>query len=251
MQSREDFRTSDRVRGAAWLGEILVLNAPYDNVLAGSAFAGRSPPRPGTIAFTRFAGGTRGLVAALNCRHRWPWLPICVVLGPNDPLRAYMASAFPVNRWCTFIRNPNSDRNLSTSVVVAVQGRPPPDAGDMAAYVGLRTGSHELATALGEQFERAMTGRTGACTLSEATYSRLFAAHGRYNARDWRAIGSMCAFTGGAEHLWAAPKTWNRRARKYLALPWNTARTIIGWEWVLEVALRTGGYVAPETESRF
>jgi hypothetical protein len=96
------------------------------------------------------------------------------------------------------------------------------------------------------QFEQALAGAPASRAFSLATASRRFARLGRYTARDWRALASLtaelCAVTSTAD-----PRVVRRlhggHIRKYLDVPMTTAATLLGWEWVLEQALRVGGYV--------
>ena len=83
-------------------------------------------------------------------------------------------------------------------------------------------------------------------------YSRLFAQYGRYTARDWRALGRLAAHAASGrlgERRMYAPislRTVCEYARKYLGVPYHFLAERVGWEWVLEAALRTARYVAPE-----
>ena len=85
--------------------------------------------------------------------------------------------------------------------------------------------------------------------LSVASYSRLFALYGPYTARDWRAVGRLAlhAVLGPcAEEQPPAAlplRTATEYAKKYLAMSCHALAGWLGWEWVLEAALRTGGYV--------
>ena len=86
-------------------------------------------------------------------------------------------------------------------------------------------------------------------TISVASYSRLFSQYGEYTARDWRALARLCvhaqAGTVGHHHL-RAPLPLRAAlgyARKYLGIRYHVLAERVGWEWVLEGALRTAGYV--------
>jgi hypothetical protein len=130
----------------------------------------------------------------------------------------------------------------------AVRTRPPPTATIMAAWICHRIGQLTLQEPLQRQFEMAGPRPPEAKSPSVATYSRLFRRHGVYTARDWRAIARLCWHAdslgrGGAAGDTLRLRTLMRHAPQYLQVSHHTIARRLGWEWVLEAALRAGGYV--------
>jgi len=74
----------------------------------------------------------------------------------------------------------------------------------------------------------------------------VFALYGRLTARDWRAIARLAVdeASNGQAILPRLPfRSLMEYVRRYVR---PTARTVadrVGWEWVMESALRSAGYV--------
>jgi len=126
------------------------------------------------------------------------------------------------------------------------QRRDTPGPALLAEYVGERCPDLELAEAVRQQFEFAFTHSPSRVPRSRATYSRAFAHFGGFTARDWRAIAILAwevNQAGRAGKHYVSPPTRERYAHHYLREAWYNAQQLVGWEWVVERALRVGGYV--------
>jgi hypothetical protein len=133
-----------------------------------------------------------------------------------------------------------------SAILTAVQNRKLPDAQILADWVGYRLKSRELRNGLAAQFREALGGPPTSTFASAATFSRLFARFGTLSARDWRAIARLSVYCSTMQQG-TAIRLPIRTARDYLKhytrLPYHAPADRVGWEWVLEGALRTGGYV--------
>jgi hypothetical protein len=131
-------------------------------------------------------------------------------------------------------------------VLAAIRNRKLPDADVLATWVGGRLDRPALRDAVASQFREALGGPAASTVASASTYSRLFARFGPYTARDWRAIARLsthCASVGSRTR-WALPiRSASQYLKKYAQLPYHTLADYVGWEWVLERALRACHYV--------
>lgn len=134
-----------------------------------------------------------------------------------------------------------------SAILGAVRNRKVPDAEMLATWVRRRLGNAALQDPLASQFREALGGAPASDTVSASTYSRRFSRVGPYTARDWRAIARLCAHcaaVGASEPLGALPmRTASRYLKQYLHLPYHALADVVGWEWVIEKALRAGRYV--------
>lgn len=133
-------------------------------------------------------------------------------------------------------------------IVSAVRRRSVPAPATLAAWIARRLGMPELCEPLANQFRSAISDAPTPDGPSAPTYSRLFRQYGRYNARDWRALGRLCRYAqslgsnGGRENRLTL-RTASRYVTRYLRAPHQVFAERLGWEWVLETALRVAGYV--------
>jgi hypothetical protein len=177
---------------------------------------------------------------------RWPWLVPCVAVPPQEretalalglliPWHMRLARC-PVSAPCEF---PVMD---SVRNAVAARAAPTPNA--LAAYVCQRLGTTAPAEALIEEFEKAFLA-VDTLPRSPATYSRIFARLGSFNAQDWRHVAWLAShLASGVRGRAMSPLTELRLCRRYLRMPPGAARArLVAWEHVVEVALRNGRYV--------
>lgn len=142
-----------------------------------------------------------------------------------------------------------------SGLLSAVRHRPTPDAGALARYASDRLDEPRLLEPLARQFLEVLEGTPASTYCSVATYSRTFASYGPYTARHWRAVAQLVSEVGAAragvsnDTIPTPHKVKLRHhqkihyARRFLGVSWSMASHLAGWEWVLESALRKGGYV--------
>ena len=185
--------------------------------------------------------------ALLSCvLRRWPWLIPCLTVTLDEPetMRgfAHLVEWAPRAALC-----PVSSRTRDPAIEAirqAISRRSAPDAAALAEYVSARLPTRALKHALLQQFAHVRDGRTAPKTAS--SYSRAFAKHGRFSARDWRALAMLVWHaTPGSSQTAMSPATKQRMCRRYLGTSPSALRSdLIAWEHVVELALRVGGYVA-------
>jgi hypothetical protein len=183
---------------------------------------------------------------------RWPWAVPCVsVPWGNDILERHLMLVSELRERIVMVRRSREgDADQVEAAVGAVRRRPRPSARTIATWIARRLGKRELAPALESQFGEVLEGRPASTRASVATYSRLFGRYGPYTARDWRAIVRLCVFGVGEPRLpgwWTdeelSPRTAGLYARKYLQMPFGSVAGRLGWEWILERALRVARYL--------
>ena len=228
--------------------QVTILSPPYR---AGGRFDEASPPSQlplGAIVLDQSDNTLVALARLTAFVHRWPWLIPCVAISAEQP------PLEPLLLLVSELRDRLAVVQLAGPTVVAqpsdvlatVRGRRPPDASTLAAWVGYRLKNRELRNALAAQFRHVLGGPPASTFASAATFSRLFGRYGGLTARDWRAIGRLCVYcaTSGQQLEITLPtRTARDYLKHYLRLPYHALADRVGWEWVLEGALRLAGYV--------
>jgi len=205
----------------------------------------------GSIAIGMGDGGRIDVLAELTlAARRWPWAIPCVsVPWGNEMLERQLMLVSELRERIVVVRQSRQhDADQIEAAVGAVRRRSRPTARAVATWIARRLGKRELAPALESQFSEALEGTPASSHASVATYSRLFARHGPFTARDWRAVARLCVFGEAKLPGWwtddeLSPRTAGLYARKYLQLPYGVVAGRLGWEWILERALRVGRYL--------
>jgi hypothetical protein len=202
---------------------------------------------PGAILLDRADNPLAGLGRLTLHIQRRPWLVPCLAVppgeGPLDPL-LHLVSELR-NRLAVVHLQESSSPIPASAVLTAVRNRPAPDADVLAGWVGYRLKSRELGTALSAQFREALGGPSASTFGSAATFSRLFARYGPLTARDWRAVARLAVDRAWTDQA-TAPRLPFRTLLAYLkkyVRPKSRTIDRVGWEWVMESALRSGHYV--------
>jgi hypothetical protein len=211
----------------------------------------------GTIAVAFGPDETRSLALLLRLIRAQPWLVPCIMTRRSSIVDA-LRDQFPqtlLNRFAIGCATGASVDAPVSRIVAAVRGRRGPTATDLTSYVVGRLGRDGIKEPLLEQFESANHGRA-ALKRSAATYSRVFRTSGPYTARDWRAVAVLTTYlsdpaygtgyrmrTTIGDGRACSRSTIYRYGRKYLREVPGSSR-LLGWEWILERALRCGGYVS-------
>jgi hypothetical protein len=229
-------------------GQVRILCPPYR---AARRFDEASTPLQLPLGAV-LLGQSDNTLVALACLtasvHRWPWLVPCVAIspeqGPLEPL-LFLVSELRDRLAVVKVRRPTIVAQPS-DVLTAVRRRKRPDADTLATWVGYRLKNRELRNAVASQFRHVLGGPPASTFASAATFSRLFSRYGSLSARDWRAIALLCvhcARRSGESTVTLPIRTARDYLKKYLRLPYHALADRVGWEWVLEGALRAGGYV--------
>jgi hypothetical protein len=227
--------------------ELHVCSPPYhrlDRIPRG----GRPGPPLGSVVYA-MGRGVMAVLEQLNAAIReWPWVAPCAGLPSTEYVTEKYSSLERLLRARLAVVPPGQPVNC-LAVARAVAARPQPNAGSLAGWICSRLGAGDLAAPLIEQFQRALGGRE-ALPRSVASYSRLFGRYGNLKAKDWRAIARLLVLhhvtvqkhlvgrVVSGEGFDLVPSTAGRYSVKYLGKTWTSALQHVGWEWVLECALR-------------
>lgn len=237
--------STDPIAGLAC--QVMVSSPPYNTT---SPFDDSSPAErscSGEIVVCQSSNTLVALAQLTASIHRWPWLVPCIAIsheqGPLEPLLLLVSELR--DRLAVVKGLAPTLAAAPSDVVAAARSRKPPNAEVLANWVGYRLKSRELRDALASQFGHALGGPRASAIASAATFSRLFGRYGNLTARDWRAIALLCVQCArrDREPVGLPLRTARDYVHKYLRLPYHTLADRIGWEWVLEGALRVGRYV--------
>ncbi len=234
-----------------------VVSPPYDTIVPLDHFTARRLPLPlGAIVFGTDQSVLSRVSHAAVALMRDPWVIPCLVLPPGEDDHGWLRELVPtLGIRLAVVEVPDASSSVSISALLeAVRSRPSPDAFDLASYVTERLEASELDELLASQFTEALGGKPACSSHSIATFSRQFRRCGQFTARDWRAIARLVprlTAPGTAESeepgepnglCLASGRTLYRHVRKYLGMSRERAGQYLGWEWILERALREGSY---------
>ena len=205
----------------------------------------------GSVVFGKGESTIAVLAELTAIVHRWLWVVPCLAISSKqEPLEPLLMLVSELRDRLAVVkheaRTPNDD---VARVLTAVRIRPLPTAQKLAQWAAQRLRNEEIEPPLRNQFREALEGVPASADVSVSTYSRLFARHGKYTARDWRAIARLCAHAVALGGLASSSvpmlpvRTASHYTKTYLAISYDVMVERLGWEWVLEAALRTGGYL--------
>ncbi len=181
----------------------------------------------------------------------YPWAIPCAMTTANAAALLQVSHMIPafLGRLCVAKVASTQGSFSSAAVVEACRRRGLPSPAVMAYYVARRLRVPWILELLTEQFSLGVTCSSVGATRSVATYSRAFSRLGAFTARDWRSLArlahGLCSYRNETTSPTKAVscQTMVRYAHKYLGLSWGTAACRVGWESVIEQALRRSGYV--------
>ena len=231
--------------------EALLLAPPYTSALPASPVGTTARPPLGSIVAIRSDSSLVALAQLTQFTHQWPWIVPCIALSPRE------GSLDPLLMLVSELRDRLAIVHASTTAplvrctaaaLTSVRNRPAPKPSVLALWVSQRLGEPELQGPLETQFTIALEG-VAMPTRSVATFSRIFARFGSYNARDWRAIARLCAHVEAqiaVTHDGRVSMPFRRAARyarMYVRAPYHVMMGRCGWESLLEACLRTATYL--------
>ena len=243
-----------RELGGVCGSQLVVLAPPYRNPTSLATVERGSDLPLGSLVFGD-GDATIAVLAELTAlSYRAPWAVPCLALPAEQQLLEPLLMLVTElrDRLVVVRRSGARQGDDWAHLVQCVRRRALPEAAELARWVARRLRQREVEIPLRHQFEEALQGTTADAGLSVATYSRLFAQYGKYTARDWRALGRLAAHAASGRlgergtYTPISLRTVCEYARKYLGVPYHRMLERLGWEWVLEAALRSAGYVAPE-----
>ena len=244
-------RAGSEVRRAL-RSELVALAPPYRAVVPLHSVDGAELSL-GSVVLARGAATIAALAGLTALSHRAPWIvPSLALPAPQESLEPLLLVTELRDR--LVVLSPGRGDDDVARVVAAVRRRRPPTPAMLARWVARRLSTRELESPLRHQFERSLGGGAAADgDRSVASYSRLFSRYGGYTARDWRALARLCALVIArtsedgerhGDHGTHLPfRTASHYTGRYLGVAYRVTAERLGWEWVLEAALRTGRYV--------
>jgi len=206
----------------------------------------------GSVVLARGDTTITALAELTVLSHRAPWIvPSLALPTPQESLEPLLLVTELRDRLVVSTAARGGDD--VGQLVAAVRRRPPPTPTMLARWLARRLYSRELESPLRHQFEQSLRGTAADGARSVASYSRLFSRYGGYTARDWRALARLCAHVisrtsqdgeGNGDQGNHLPfRTASHYAGRYLGVRYHVTAERLGWEWVLEAALRVGRYV--------
>jgi AraC-like DNA-binding protein len=223
---------------------VTILEPPYRDVVA---LIGRLPA-PGSIAVIRIDGhhGLPPQVAELL--ERAPWTVPCIAIAPAAVSAAVLQSIWSLPVQPAVLMGLDAlSRITPAAAAKAAASRPRPTAAQFVAYVVRRTNAVVLGQTL-DQIWSPRDGRSGG--NAERTVRYRLRRQGTYSRHDWIRIHCLlrAKIEAGAvtvEQLAQAvgtePRTLRSWVARYLGMTMKAFRAMIGWEWILELALHRGG----------
>lgn len=235
-----------------------VLTPPYEETAPITPFTHSGTELPlGAVVYavgTSVMESLGGLTATLV---RSPWTIPCIVLAAGERLERALLDQLDTlrDRLAILDAEALAASDIRRAVIVAVRERPLPGPTAMARYVSNRISSPDLQDLLLDPFCIALEEDSIGGGHSVATYSRRFRRYGPYTSSDWRALATLAWALGRTTRYPGAsasidslrrlsPRTLRRYVERFLEMSWTDAANKLGWEWVLEQALRTGWYVS-------
>lgn len=236
-----------------------VVQSPYKDLTWRALADAQVDPALGSVSVAIGSSPLEALAVLAVVRTRWPWVPGCLVLTATDSRTEDCARLIvPDPGALAYVAIGANRPLLAQNVARAVAARPSPTPHQMATFVCLRLGQASLFDPLLDQFSAEVN--SAGCPRSTATYSRRFARHGPFTARDWRRISWLSHLLGSMGHRSDGPGSLDplgersllaaRLSERYLRVSSRTFWETIGWEWVLEGALRVAGYVPKSVSPR-
>ena len=227
-----------------------VLPPPYATVVRAPA----EPPALGSIVVIDMAGGETALERAILLKCQAPWCPLAAI-ARSSPLSARAIELL------THLHGPLAFVDYSTDatadffseVVTAVRNRVTPEAVSLSAYVANRIGKPRMANVLAEVDAVAGKGQNGLPVPIIRRISRHLHTLGSLGAPDWKWLFKLARLAGRrdlsveelARRQGVEARTFRTHVRRYTGGSIERFRECVGWEWVLEAALREWGYLTP------
>ncbi|MBL8986426.1 MAG: hypothetical protein JNJ80_09150 [Gemmatimonadetes bacterium] len=225
--------------------ELSLLEPPYHDV---APLVGR-PPALGAIAVAR-ADGPRGFSTEMaTLLDRAPWTVPCVVLRPSSVTPSVLQRVWELPGQPAFVVvTQPGDRLLPAGILTAIANRPAPLTPLLVAYVVRRTGS----VILGQSLDQIWAARDRSNdTTAERTIRYRLRRLGKYGRYDWIRIrrlirakveGRNLTVEQRAQLVGTEARTLRGWIARYLGTTMKNFRAMAGWEWILETALRRGGF---------
>jgi hypothetical protein len=210
----------------------------------------------GSVLIGTLERGAVGLADLSLLRASSPWCSACL-LDTDPPFDRRVIAAFePYPGSFGRIRAFSGGSLPVPGILEAVRRRTFPAAIELADFVAKRIGRTDLVPTLRDCFEPNRAGSSWSRPPHRSTLSRQLRDLKPYTARDWSSLARLVRVLASPESLGGVSRdrtafehevdgrTLSGWLARYLRLSFREARERVGWEWVIEAGLRTGGYVS-------
>jgi hypothetical protein len=218
---------------------IFVLEPPYSMV----RWLRDVPPALGSILLVDGTGRRPTPNDVREVMSLAPWCPVVVLGRDRTELRAIRRSP----RIGVLAGEPLGNQ-FGRAIIDAVLGRPLPSPSDLTDWVVRRTNAPLLSRTLSDMFSGAAS-RSAATPGLATTWARHLAQLGTWTASEWQSaahLAELAANREGLARVMIAEDVHSTETRRTMAdfdrIASRQFSALVGWEWVLEAALRESGY---------
>jgi hypothetical protein len=197
------------------------------------------------------------LAQAYSCHSKSPWCPIAVVVPPRLHIDLRVLEAFEprpgvlvpvVSEWSDLQADPAPLRK-------ALRRRSLPSSSMIAEYVRRRTDRSDVSASLEACLASGLKRQSISPISHRSTLGRHLRDFGPLKPRDWVAVAHIIqtlwlgsfhgahTVDGAAFQVGIDPRTLRARLLRYCGCDYTQSRVRLGWEWIVEAALRRFGYV--------
>ena len=231
---------------------IRVLPPPYTDYSLRPA----GPLPLGAVLALDMSGGESAFEQAIIWQADAPWCPLALVIR-NVPASASLIKHLAhLHDPLAFVPGASSGQfPLVEEVIKAVRNRGGPDGEEAFTYVAnrLEQGSLRSLFAEAEAFAR-----PGHPHPAPRYVSRRLRVLGALGVPDWRSLFQLARLSGAGrvpvEELalrhGVGARTFRAQVQRYTGVSISSFREWIGWEWVIEAALRRWGYLDKKVVTR-
>jgi hypothetical protein len=216
------------------------------------------PPPLGSIALCR-ADLASGVARFHSLLQSAPWCLPCVITTPTTGDPEIMTGIYELVGQLAFVPDPLREELIPPLAVAAAKTRPVPTGAILADYVVQRTGNAELRRELKAVLEPADPTPIDE-SVPERTLRDRLRRLGPLTVRCWRTVATLSRLAARMDNVpvetlahraGVEARTLRAWTMSYLRIKLRAFRIQVGWEWVLEAALRHAGMVQPAgTSSR-
>lgn len=222
-------------------------------LVQGSGIAAVVPHPPvGTIAVADAVVDLSSLFDLVSLLRHCPWLPSCAVIANAAGERAATVIGLTLADVAVVRVNPGESPDLLMRSIRAIQKRPPVSASHLADYIVRRTQRPDFRDSLMACFNSPP--RLFAAAIHRSTVYRKLRRLSGLTPRDWAGVAQLATVLGS--HSMSPPpsleslaltagtttSTFLARIVRLLGVSAQAARSRLGWEWVVEAALRAHCY---------
>jgi hypothetical protein len=208
-------------------------------------------PTLGSVFTLEMSDAETALEEAILCQGRAPWCPLVLVLSR-------MVLSAGIIELLTQLHGPLGFVSVSqrgppdiNEVLNAVRDRPTPPLSTVFSYVADRLGNASLRDLLTESLALAAEPSGGPLPKNVRRVSRHVRALGPLGIPDWNRLSKLALLSGLknvqveelARQQGVEPRTFRAQVRRYTGVSPRSFREWVGWEWVIEAALRRWGYL--------